>query len=205
MGRGLDLVARRSDGTEFPVEISLSYIETEEGLWALAFVTDITERQVMERAARQADRLAALGRLSAGIAHEVNNPIGIISSRIEIMLLDAEAQPLPGTVTEDLKVLHRHEVESRRGSPVTEEPRLHVLLGQGFLEEGVVVEIDLADRQVVGGPPVGIHKGSFLSVSAFAMIVSSGPGFFPGRSRISRRATRGDAPEWSCCRRGHPP
>jgi PAS domain S-box-containing protein len=108
MGRGLDLVARKGDGTEFPVEISLSYVETEEGLRALAFVTDITARQVMERAARQADRLAAVGRLSAGIAHEVNNPIGIISSRIEIMLLDAEAQPLPGTVMEDLKVLHRH-------------------------------------------------------------------------------------------------
>jgi PAS domain S-box-containing protein len=108
MGQGLDLVARRSDATEFPVEISLSHVETEDGLRALAFVTDITQRLIMERAARQTERLSALGRLSAGIAHEVNNPIGIISSRIEIMLLDAEAQPLPGTVADDLKVLHRH-------------------------------------------------------------------------------------------------
>ncbi len=108
MGRGLDLVARRRDGTEFPVEISLTYVQTENGLQGLAFVTDITQRQSLERVTRQAERLAALGRLSAGIAHELNNPIGIISSRIEIMLLDAESQPLPAEVTEDLRVLHRN-------------------------------------------------------------------------------------------------
>jgi len=108
MGQGLNLLARRRDGTDFPVEISLSYVRTDEGMQALAFVTDITRRRAMERAARQAERLAALGRLSAGIAHEVNNPIGIILSRIEIMLLDAQAQPLPGKMAEDLRVLHRH-------------------------------------------------------------------------------------------------
>jgi len=108
MGQELNLLARRRDGTEFPVEISLSYVSTDEGMQALAFVTDITRRRAMERATRQAERLAALGRLSAGIAHEVNNPIGIILSRIEIMLLDAQAQPLPGKMTEDLRVLHHH-------------------------------------------------------------------------------------------------
>ncbi|HET8577479.1 MAG TPA: ATP-binding protein [Methylomirabilota bacterium] len=71
-------------------------------------IEDITEHVSLERSARQAEKLAALGTLAAGLAHELNNPIGIISSRIEIMLLDAESQPLPAEVTEDLQVLHRH-------------------------------------------------------------------------------------------------
>ncbi len=75
---------------------------------AVILIEDITEKVGLERSARQAEKLAALGTLSAGLAHEVNNPIGVISSRIELMLREAAEHGLPDRVRGDLQVLHRH-------------------------------------------------------------------------------------------------
>jgi PAS domain S-box-containing protein len=78
-----------------------------EPIGAVMVVDDVTERAALERTTRQSEKLAALGTLSAGIAHELNNPIGIICSRIELMLLDGESNGLTASVNDDLRVLQR--------------------------------------------------------------------------------------------------
>jgi two-component system, cell cycle sensor histidine kinase and response regulator CckA len=72
-------------GEEHTVEISSIPIEYQGGKAVLAFARDVTERKRMEIKLLEADRLTALGVLSAGVAHEINNPLAYVLLNLEYL------------------------------------------------------------------------------------------------------------------------
>jgi len=87
MGKLGTLSALRADGTEFPIEASISQCSIGGERLFTVILRDIAERKRAENALAQSQRMDALGQLTGGIAHDFNNVLAAISSNLDAVTL----------------------------------------------------------------------------------------------------------------------
>lgn len=127
MGAGRDLYGLRKDGHEFPVEIGLTPIDTEQGTMILGTIVDITERKLAEQKMRRSqEQLAGVigSAMDAIITVDEEQRIVLFNAAAETMFLfpaeDAIGQPIDRFIPERFRAGHRGHIEKFSNTNVTQ-------------------------------------------------------------------------------------
>jgi len=93
----------RKDGEEVPIEVTYAPASYRGKLANVGYIRDISERKKMQEQLIMQDRLASIGQLTSGVAHELNNPLTSIIGFSDLLL----EKELPEDIKEDLVTINR--------------------------------------------------------------------------------------------------
>ena len=135
-------VYRRKDGRPLPVEVFPHAVHGDEGKPALLLgvITDMSEKRRLDQQLVQSGKLAAIGELAAGVAHEINNPLFAILGLTEFLLQESEP---------DSKAHQRLMLIQQTGLEIKEIVRALLDFARENAEERHVVALDDVVRSTV--------------------------------------------------------
>jgi len=110
-----DCPNRRKDGTTFTSEISITTVTVDGRKLFVTVQEDVTERRRLQSKLLLSDRMASLGTLAAGVAHEVNNPLSTILANVDLAIEEV-AETSAGLGLDRLRRLNGLLVTAKEGS-----------------------------------------------------------------------------------------
>jgi PAS domain S-box-containing protein len=90
-GHQIEMSGLKADGSEFPIELSVARVGSDARAVLTGFIRDITERRALEEQLRQSQKLEAIGRLAAGVAHDFNNILMSVMGAADLLLMQLKA------------------------------------------------------------------------------------------------------------------
>ena len=107
IGYGRRVNGLRKDGTKFPMDLAVGAVILKDKHLFTGIVRDLTEQVLLEEQVIQSVKEAALGHLVSGIAHEVNNPVGIIGVHLTNMMREVKNQPVSADMIDAIETIQR--------------------------------------------------------------------------------------------------